>query len=344
MSQNPLESVSKYDGWQKLIKQYQQPNTKKAVWQMINSFGGFVLGWVLMYFSLRVGYWLTLLLSIPTAGFLIRIFIIQHDCGHNSFLNTTKANNWVGMASGILTFTPYNAWRKEHAVHHKSHAELEERGVGDIWTLTVDEYQAASWLKKAGYRIFRNPFFLFVIGAPIHFIILQRIPSKTANQSRNGEVISVHLTNLALVILFGGLGLILGFGGMLMVQLPITIIAAAIGTWLFYVQHQFEHTYWEHTPEWNYVLAAMHGSSYYKLPKVLQWFTGNIGFHHIHHLSPRIPNYNLEACHNENEIFQQVTQLTIWESFKTASLTLWDENKQRLVTFREARTMATTAV
>lgn len=341
MNESSTNPASIYDGWQKLVRSYQQPDAKKGVWQIINSFGGFLVGWIMMYLSLDVGYWLTLLLAIPTAGFVIRIFIIQHDCGHNSFFASRKANNWVGAISGIVTFTPYNSWRKQHAIHHKTHAELEERGIGDVWTLTVDEYNEAPRSKQILYRVFRNPIILFGICAPFCFLILYRFARKIDRVSNNGELISIRLTNLVLFVLFGGLMLWLGLTNVLLVQLPITIIASSVGFWMFYVQHQFEHTYWEHTPEWSYTLAAMEGSSYYKLPKVLQWFTGNIGFHHIHHLSPRIPNYNLEACHNENPMFQQVVQLTLWESFKTASLALWDEKQRQLITFRDAKRLLT---
>lgn len=296
-----------------------------------------------MYFSMRVGYWLTFLLSIPAAGFLVRIFIIQHDCGHASFFKTRKANDWVGKVCGIFTFTPYAAWRKSHAIHHAHHADLEDRGTGDVWTMTVEEYQQASPSKRLLYRGFRNPIFLFLFAPALNFVILHRFPLGVKKEWKNGERASVHWTNISIGASFILLGLWLGFLKVLLIQLPIVAIAASVGTWLFYVQHQFEDTYWEHKPDWDYTLAAMEGSSYYKLPKVLQWFTGNIGFHHIHHLSPRIPNYKLEACHNENPLFQNVVQLTLLDSFHTMFLTLWDEGSQRLITFREAKRLHLTA-
>ena len=333
---NKIQSSAAFAGWQAVVVRYQQPDLVKSVWQVVNSFGGFLLGWLLMYVSLRVGYWLTLLLAFPTAGFLVRIFIIQHDCGHGSFFKARRANDITGMISGILTMVPYRYWRKSHATHHAHHAELEERGIGDIWTLTIEEYQAANWWWRLVYRGFRNPFFLFLIAPTINFVVLSRMTIGTPDSWRNGEKASVWWTNLVLVALWAGLGALIGFGNALLIQLPITVIASSAGTWLFYVQHQFERTYWEHTPQWDYTLAAMQGSSYMKLPRILQWFTGNIGFHHIHHLSPRIPNYNLEDCHNENPIFQRVTELTQASGFKTMYLTLWDEERQRLVTFREA--------
>lgn len=325
-----------YAGWQKIIANYTAPDTGRAAWQVVTSFGGLFLCWTLMYFSLTIGYWLTLLLSLPAAGFMFRIFIIQHDCGHNSFLGTRRANNLVGMACSLFTLVPYKHWRKSHAIHHAHHAELEERGIGDIWTMTVEEYMQAPWWLRVGYRIFRNPLLLFGIGPTVYFVLLQRIPLKVADEWRHGEKASVWWTNAALVGVVAAAGLLIGFGALAAVLLPCVVIAGSLGTWFFYVQHQFERTYWEHTPEWDYTLAAMHGSSYYKLPRVLQWFTGNIGFHHIHHLSPRIPNYNLQRCHDENPLLQRVTHLTILDSLKTASLTLWDEEQRRLVTFREA--------
>jgi omega-6 fatty acid desaturase (delta-12 desaturase) len=332
----PAETPDAYQGWRAVVAKYQQPDVRKSTWQIVNSFGGLFVMWVLMYFSLNVGYWLTLLLSIPAAGFAVRIFIIQHDCGHGSFFKSRKANDSVGIVCSLFTLTPYKFWRKSHAIHHAHHAELEERGIGDVWTLTVEEYLAAPWWKRTAYRIFRNPFFLFGVAPAVNFLILTRFPVGGEKEWHNGERESVMYTNLALAGLFALFIAWVGLGAVLAIFLPTFVLASATGTWLFYVQHQYERTYWEHTPAWDYTLAAMHGSSYYKLPKVLQWFTGNIGFHHIHHLSPRIPNYNLERCHTENPLLQRVVQLTLWASFKTTSLALWDEEKRTLVSFREA--------
>jgi len=326
-----------YANWRKLVAQYQKPDVRKAVWQIINSFGGALLAWVLMYLSLSVGYWLTLLLALPAAGFAIRIFITQHDCGHGSFFKSKRLNNVVGSACSLFTFTPYLFWRRSHAIHHAHHAELEERGIGDIWTMTVDEYRNASPWKRLTYRVFRNPFFLFVIAPAVNFIVLQRFILPGPGKWNRREQMSVWWTNLALLVLYGGASWLIGWRTVLLIQLPILVISSSIGTWMFYVQHQFERTYWEHTPNWNYTLAAMHGSSYYQLPRVLQWFTGNIGFHHIHHLSPRIPNYRLQECHEENPVLQEVTHLTLLDSLKTVSLVLWEEKQRRLVTFSAAR-------
>jgi len=322
-------------GWRALVADYQQPDMRISSWQLFNSFGGLFLCWVLMYFSLGIGYWLTLLLAIPAAGFLVRIFIIQHDCGHGSFFKGRHANDTVGTICSIFTLVPYKFWRKSHAVHHAHHAQLEERGIGDIWTMTVTEYQQAPWWQRVTYRVFRNPFFLFGVAPTINFVLLTRLPFGGEASWHNGERASVWWTNLVLAGFVTGVGALIGFGALVLIQLPVIALASSVGTWLFYVQHQFERTYWEHTPQWDYAAAAMHGSSYYKLPRLLQWFTGNIGFHHIHHLSPRIPNYHLQKCYEENPALQQVSQLTLYSSLQTVWLVLWDEERRRLITFRE---------
>jgi acyl-lipid omega-6 desaturase (Delta-12 desaturase) len=337
MKKTTTSLPAEYAGWKNLVAQYQKPDVRKSVWQVINSFGGFFGCLVVMYLSLYVGYWLTLLLAIPTAGFLVRMFIIQHDCGHGSFFKSRRANDSIGIVCGLFTMTAYSYWQKGHAVHHAHHAELEERGIGDVWTMTVEEYLKSPRWKRAVYRVFRNPFFLFGLAPAVNFIVLNRLPLTTEPHWHNGERASVWWTNLALAGWLAATSALVGFSTVVMIQLPVVMIAASVGTWLFYVQHQFERTYWEHTAQWDYTLAAMEGSSYYKLPKVLQWFTGNIGFHHIHHLSPRIPNYNLPKCHEQNPLFQRVAQLSLRSSFKTVTLALWDENRQRLVTFREAK-------
>jgi omega-6 fatty acid desaturase (delta-12 desaturase) len=335
-SEGPSSSPADYQGWKSIVAKYQSPDVAISIWQLVNSFGGLFLCLVLMYFSLNVGYWLTLLLAIPAAGFLVRVFIIQHDCGHGSFFKSRKAADAVGTVCGVFTLVAYKYWRKQHAIHHAHHAELEERGIGDVWTMTVDEYLAAPWWKRVGYRVFRNPLFLFGIAPAISFIILERFPLAAKPEWRNGEKASVWWNNLTIALVITVMSLWVGFGTVMAIYLPVILIASSVGTWLFYVQHQYERTYWEHTPEWDFTLAAMHGSSFYRLPKLLQWFTGNIGFHHIHHLSPRIPNYKLEQAHKENALLQRVEQLTLWSSLKTVQLALWDEQQQRLVTFRQA--------
>ena len=322
--------------WRTLVIPYQQPDRRKALWQLGNSFGGLALSWGLMYLSLSVGYWLTLLLAVPAAGFLVRIFIIQHDCGHGAFFKTRWSNDTIGIICGLFTMIPYKFWRKSHAIHHAHHAELEERGIGDIWTMTIDEYQQARWWKQAAYRIFRHPLFLFGLAPTINFVVLTRLPFGGQASWHNGERASVWWTNVAIAGWMAAASALIGFGAVLLIQLPIIAIAASVGTWLFYVQHQFERTYWEHTPAWDYTAAALQGSSYYQLPPLIQWFTGNIGFHHIHHLSPRIPNYHLQQCHEENPLFQRVVRLTLRSSLQTLWLTLWDEKQRRLVSFQDA--------
>jgi omega-6 fatty acid desaturase (delta-12 desaturase) len=337
MNEKNVTRVEEFAGWQKVIKKYQTPDVSRGTWQMINSFGGLFAGWVLMYVALQfVGIWLALLLAVPTAGFLVRIFIIQHDCGHGSFMKSKKANDRIGAISGVFTLTPYKLWRRSHAIHHAHHADLDDRGTGDIWTLTVEEYLDAPTWEKIAYRVFRNPFFLFGLAPIFQFIILSRFHFGMGSERNKKNNTSLIATNLGLFLLLFLPSLVIGFQAVLILWLPVAIIASSAGTWMFYVQHQFEDTYWEHKPEWDYTLAAMAGSSYYELPKLLQWFTGNIGFHHIHHLSPRIPNYNLQACHEENEIMQQVVKLTLWSSLETSFLALWDEGSRTLITFRQA--------
>jgi len=322
--------------WQKIIAPYQHSDNLRSICQMCNSLIPYFALWILMVFSLQISYWLTLLLAIPAAGFMIRIFIIFHDCGHGSFFKSKRANDTVGIITGILTFTPYYNWRQHHAVHHATVADLDRRGVGDILTLTVAEYQALSSWKKFGYRLVRNPWIIFTIGSLGVFLIGHRFFSrKDGRRERN----SVLWTNLALLLIIVLLSAIIGFKAFVLVQLPILFLGTSVGVWLFYVQHQFEGVYWARHSRWDYLSAALQGSSFYKLPRVLQWFTGNIGYHHIHHISPRIPNYFLEKCHKEQAMFQQVKPLTLRSSLKSLSLRLYDEDAKRLVGFRSIRPM-----
>lgn len=320
--------------WKAMVKPYQSPETLKSVWQFVNSFALLLILWVLMYFSLSLSYWITLALALPTAGMLVRIFIIQHDCGHGSFFVSRKANDRLGMVCGVLTLTPYHQWRKSHAIHHATAGNLARRDIHDVYTMTVREYQEASTVEKLRYRFYRNPITLFLIVPMTLFVVLYRFPSPIA---RRKEKMGVLWNDLALLIIVAAIGYFIGFRTFLLLYLPVVFVATGVGTWLFYVQHQFEETYWTNHHEWDYAAAALEGSSYYRLPKVLQWFTGNIGFHHIHHLSPRIPNYKLEDCYQNNPGLQNVTTLTFFSSLKTASLTLWDEDQKRLISFRELR-------
>src|SRR5688572_16227163 len=330
-------SESAAPGWQKIIAKYQTPDFWKSLWQIINSIGPYVALWYLMYLSLNVSYLLTLALALVASGFLIRIFIILHDCGHGSFFKSPQANEIVGFITGVLAFTPYHQWRRNHAIHHAHSSDLDRRGSWDLpLTLTVKEYLQLPRWRQFLYRLYRHPLILIGVAPLLLFAVAQRFASPSSGKR---ERFGVFLTNLALLALALTLIWLFGWKAYLLVQLPILFLAATIGVWLFYIQHQFEDTYWEGNGQWDYVRAAMQGSSYYKLPKLLQWFTGNIGLHHIHHLSPRVPNYALQQCHDENPVFQQVSIITFWMSLKALSLRLWDEEQQKLVSFGYLKTI-----
>ncbi|HEU5217151.1 MAG TPA: fatty acid desaturase [Gemmatimonadales bacterium] len=320
--------------WREIVARYQVPSVKRALWQLITTLGLLITSVLVMYWSLSVSYWLTLLLAVPAAGLTIRTFIIMHDCGHGSFLPSRTWNDVVGWVTGILTTTPYAHWRREHAIHHATSGHLEQRGTGDINTMTVKEYLKARWLRRTWYRIYRNPVTLLV-GGPALLFIKHRWPTRSIAGRK--EKLNVHLTNLALAALITTLSLLVGFKALMMIWLPVFMLSGSAGVWLFYVQHQFEDAYWKGGSDWDYATAAVTGSSYFRLPRVLQWFTGNIGFHHVHHLSPRIPNYQLERCHSENPTFQNVTTLTLIEAVRTLRLKLWDEESGRMVGFGHLR-------
>jgi omega-6 fatty acid desaturase (delta-12 desaturase) len=286
-----------------------------------------------MYWSLSVSYWLTVPLAMLAGGFLVRVFIIFHDCGHGSFFKSQKANDAFGVITGILTLTPYYYWRHDHAIHHASASDLDRRGIGDVLTLTVEEYMAMPWYKKVGYRIMRNPYILFTVGSLGVFVLGNRFWRKGIIGRERASVI---WTNLALAAITAVLWFFIGWKAILLVDLPIRFISCSVGVWLFYVQHNFDGAYWQRHDKWEYFKAALQGSSFYKLPKVLQWFTGNIGFHHIHHLSPKIPNYRLEQAFKENVVFQ-IRPVTVWISLKSLTYRLWDEQKHKLVGFNVLR-------
>jgi acyl-lipid omega-6 desaturase (Delta-12 desaturase) len=282
---------------------------------------------------------LTLLLAIPAGALLVRIFIIQHDCGHGSFLPSRAANDMLGRLLSILTLTPYGLWRREHAMHHASSGHLERRGVGDIVTMTVAEYRASSALTRIAYRIYRNPWFLFGFGTPFYFLLIQRSPWYHGVPAREA-LPSVTGLNLGIVAVYGTLGWLIGFWTLALVMIPTVIVAAAIGGWLFFIQHQFEETHWEAEPGWDFQVAAIYGSSYYALPRWLDWLTGSIGVHHVHHLNSMIPNYRLHDCLEAMPELKEINRLTLVQSFRCVNLTLWDESNRRLVTFDEARRIA----
>ena len=314
-------------GWQPIVSRYARPDLLRSLWQVVNTLVPYFALWALMLYSVHISYWLTLLLAFPTAGFMVRTFIIFHDCGHGSFFKSNSANNTLGIITGILTFTPYFSWRRDHAIHHATAGDLDRRGVGDVKTMTVKEYLVAPWWKKLSYRIFRNPLVMFTIGSFLVFTVANRFPRpKDGKKERE----SVWWTNLALAALIGLMIWLVGWKPYLLVQLPVMLLGTSVGVWLFYVQHNFDPTYWERHSKWQFVKAGFEGSSFYKLPGILQWFTGNIGFHHIHHLSPKIPNYKLPECYRENPLFH-VTPMTILASLSSLRMRLYDEERRMMV-------------
>jgi omega-6 fatty acid desaturase (delta-12 desaturase) len=318
--------------WEKIIMNYNRPDLRKSLWQVGNTFIPYLGIGYLMYLSLQYSYWITLLLSIPAAGFLIRLFIIFHDCGHGSFFRLKKANDIVGKLIGVLVLTPYSSWHGSHKVHHATAGNLDKRGVGDVWTLTVEEYQGLSKRDRLVYRLYRNPWIMFTVGSIYLVLIINRFTKKWMSRS---EKLNVYATNIGLLMVAGLLSFWIGVQAYLLIQVPVILIGHCAGIWLFYVQHQFDNVYWNRGQQWAYEDAAMQGSSFLKLPAVLQWFTGNIGFHHVHHLSSRIPNYNLARCHYENDIFNDIQPITLLSSFRTLNLRLWDEVSHRMISFRK---------
>ena len=330
----PQSPVADASNWKRVVARFQQPALGRALWQMANTLIPYAVLWYLMSLSLRVSYWLTVPLAILAGGFLVRVFIIFHDCGHGSFFKSRRANDIVGFITGVLTLTPYHHWRWEHALHHSTSGDLDRRGTGNVWTLTVQEYLEASRWKRFAYRLARNPFVLFVLAPLFLFLVMQRFPSpKAAPRERH----SLYLTNLGILAMAAGLAWVFGIRAYLIIQFAVLMVAGSAGVWLFYVQHQFEGVYWKRGDEWDYTSAALKGSSFYKLPRILQWFSGNIGFHHIHHLSPRIPNYHLEQCHKADPLFQEVKPVTLFSSMKSFTFRLWDEQRGRLIGYRRLR-------
>jgi omega-6 fatty acid desaturase (delta-12 desaturase) len=323
--------------WREAIAPYQKPMAYRSLWQIINSFVPYFIVWGLMIWSLSVSYLLTLALMVVAAGFAMRIFIIFHDCGHGAFFKSQRAAAIVGFVAGVLTFTPYEQWRRNHAIHHATAGDLDRRGIGDVYTMTVAEYLAAPWFKRLGYRLLRNP--LILLGfAPIYIFLIAPRFAKRSDGPR--EKWSVVWTNLALLGIFSLASLTIGWKAYVMIQLPLMWLVGAVGIWMFYVQHQFPGVYWARHEQWDYYKSAVQGASFYKLPRLLQWFSGNIGFHHIHHLGPRIPNYLLESCQKNVALFRDVRPLTLWGSFKCLTLNLWDEQSQRLISFGQLKTLA----
>jgi acyl-lipid omega-6 desaturase (Delta-12 desaturase) len=332
------QHVEQQDSWREDIASFERPRIKYSVWQIINTVGPFFLLWYLAYLSLSISYWLSLSLSVVAGGFLIRIFIIFHDCCHKSFFKNRMANEIVGTLTGILTCCPYFQWQHSHTVHHATSGNLSKRGTGDIWTLTVEEYLSLPLPRRLVYRLYRNPLIMFGLGPVYIFLIDYRFNRKRA---RKKERLNTYITNLTIAATVGLLCWAIGWQEFVMIQGPIFFISGISGIWLFYVQHQFEQTYFEKEANWDYVKAALQGSSFYKLPKFLHWITGNIGFHHIHHLSPRVPNYYLQRIHKKNRFLQNVQTITLLTSLRSLRFRIWDEESKKFVSFREIKRLST---
>jgi omega-6 fatty acid desaturase (delta-12 desaturase) len=319
--------------WRSIVRRYEQQDNTRALLQLTTSVVPLVGVFMLALRLATISIIATLALSLPTACLLIRVFIIMHDCAHGSFLSSRRLNNLVGWLAGVVTLTPYGQWRRDHALHHASSGDLDRRGHGDVKTLTVREFAALSRFARWRYRVLRHPVVLLGLG-PLHLIFTQRIRPR-GTPLADPQTRSVWSTNVGIVFLLTALAYAIGWHAVVLTYIPAIYIAASGGIWLFYVQHQFEDTYWAGHPEWDYLTAAIRGSSYLKLPVVLRWVTGSIGVHHVHHLSPRIPNYRLQRCHDENPLFHRVTTLTCRDGFRAFRLSLWDETQQRLVSFSD---------
>ena len=327
----------------RLLDRYRDPDVRRSVWQVVNTGAPFAALWLLMLYFVDRAYGVTLLLAVPTGLLLVRLFIIQHDCGHGAFFRSMRVSNALGFILGVVTLTPYHYWRKIHAIHHAGSGNLERRGFGDVDTLTVREYLALSRGRRFLYRLYRNPFVMFGVGPWFEFVIKHRLPTLVPPTWKR-ERFSIHFTNLALTGVVALAALTIGLRRLALVHAPVFLVAGTLGVWLFYVQHQFRDTYWEHESAWDYVEAGSKGSSYYALPAVLAWFTGHIGLHHIHHLNSRIPNYRLQRALEENPELQRVTRLTPWRSLACVFYKLWDEEQGRLVGYRYARRLQAAAV
>lgn len=338
----PSPNMGEGQRWVRTLAKYMAPDFGRSVFELAVTCLGLVALWVAMYLALRVSYLLCLLLAIPAGGFLVRLFVIQHDCGHGAFFRNRFLNDGIGRAIGVVTLTPYDFWKRSHAIHHATSGNLERRGIGDITTLTVREYEALPRWRRLAYRLYRHPLVMFGIGPAYVFLLQHRLP---VGHMRNSvkPIVSAMTTNVFIAACVGGLMWLVGVGPFLMVHLPITILGGSIGVWLFYVQHQFENTLWADNQHWNLADAALFGSSYYKLPPVLGWLTASIGVHHVHHLCSRIPFYRLPQVMRENPELADVRPLTIAQSLKCVRLTLWDESRQRLVSFSDIGAQARTA-
>jgi omega-6 fatty acid desaturase (delta-12 desaturase) len=338
VDEDSVNSKATKPAWYPITAKYRQSNLGKSLWQLLDTLVPYCGLWAVMIYTVQQGlpYWITLALAVVAGGILVRVFILFHDCSHGSFFASRRANLILGYVTGILTFTPFEDWKYAHSLHHARAGDLDRRGVGDIWTMTTEEYLVAPLLKRLWYRIYRNPFVLFGPGPALLFLFIQRFSTKGAGKRERN---SVRFTNLALLFIVGVATWTIGLQTYLLIQLPIILIAASLGLWLFYIQHQFESVYWARHESWEPFRVALEGSSYFKLPKILQWFSGNIGLHHIHHVRPSIPNYNLQRCYDEVPAFQAVKAITIRTSLRSLRLGLCDEKNKQLVSFRSLRAL-----
>ncbi|UWQ96945.1 fatty acid desaturase [Rhodobacteraceae bacterium M385] len=325
--------------WTRILAKYREPNHSRSIFEVAVTLAPFTVIWALAWWSLSVSPWLALALAVANSTFLVRLFMIQHDCGHGAFFKNRKVGDWLGRFIGVLTLTPYDVWRRNHAMHHATTGNLDHRGSGDLPTLTVREYRAKSWIGRALYRLVRNPLFLFGVVPFYTFFLQNRLP---IGVMRGGwrYWISAQGTNLCVAAIVGGLFWLGGLNVVLFIFLPTVFLAAVVGMWLFYIQHQFEDTVWDRDGDWTIQDAALHGSSHYDLPAVLRWLTGNIGVHHVHHLASRIPFYRLPEVMRDHDVLAQSQRITLWESFKCARLHLWDEDSRKLLSFAAARRLA----
>ena len=321
--------------WTRILARYREPSQGRGIFEIAVSLVPFAALWALAWAAVHFGYWeLSFLLAIPAAGFLVRLFMIQHDCGHGSFFRHRLVNDWVGRILSVLTLTPYDDWRRAHAIHHANSGHLDRRGIGDIDTLTVREFQARAFWGRLRYRLYRHPFVMFGLGPAYLFVLRQRLPIGPIAADQL-TWISTMATNFSIAVVIISLVWLIGIGPFLLVHLPIVLLAGSIGVWLFYVQHQFKETFWARGREWNFYQASLHGSSHYDLPAILRWFTANVGVHHVHHLCSRIPYYRLPQTLRDNPDLRSVGRLTLLESFRCVRLALWDESRKRLVSFRD---------
>jgi omega-6 fatty acid desaturase (delta-12 desaturase) len=318
----------------KNVARFAKPDNSAGVRQLLNTFVPFLFIWYLAYVSYSVSVWLTIPIAMIAGGFVIRLFIIFHDCTHQSFMKSQKANRIIGTITGIITLFPFDKWKRSHSIHHATSGNLDKRGTGDIWVMTVEEYLEAPLKTRLAYRIYRNPIVMFGLGPIYLFLVSNRFNRKGAKRK---ERMNTYVTNLAILAIYSLLVWAIGWQAFLLIQLPILYVSGVLGIWLFYVQHQFEDSYFEDESKWDFVKAAVDGSSYYKLPKFLQWVSGNIGFHHVHHLSPRVPNYNLEQAHDETPPLQHVTTITLKSSLESIRFRLYDTKNKTFTSFKEVK-------